>query len=286
MSKIIKNENSIPTYFRSHAPFLFEVLNQIDFEVGCHRLEYYAVCFLTYGELEVETDIFHHHVSAPAMFVIAPEVIRKFYNSPNQMEMRVLFFRKSYFLENQVDVNLLDKFSFFERKDQNIIPLTYEQSQKFRNYYMLIEDKINESSMNTPDVIRSFIYIILNEINDIVKWDHPHKNHITTTNEKTLYDFKILISDHFMEERKLDFYANKLHMTAKHLSTVIKQTSGKTASEWIKDLLLLESKVLLKDNKLTISEIACKLGFTDLSHFGKFFKNHTGKNPLNFRTKS
>ncbi len=279
----IRDSKTIPTYYKSNAPFLYEVLHDTNFKVGVHRLEYYAICFLNAGELNVETNIFYHHVKAPAMFVIAPDVIRDFDHSNKDLNMQVLMFRKEYFLKGQIDINLLDKYEFLEQKDKHIIPLTKPEATKFARYFQFVESKIKELTINTPEIIRSFIYILLNEMDEILQFKKINRDHVLSRNEQMLLDFKILASKHFIEQRKLAFYADKLNVTSKYLSTVIKQTSGKTASEWIKELLLLESKVLLKDNKLSISEIASLLQFTDLSHFGKFFKTHTNLSPLEFR---
>lgn len=283
MDTIIRNRDSIPTYMKSNKPFLFEILHDTNFEVGCHRLDYYAICFLTCGELSVETNIFRHHAKAPSMFVIAPEVIRKFMDTEGEMEMKVLFFRKEYFLKNQVDVNLLDKYEFFEQKDQHVIPLSDEKAKSMDLYYKLIEDKIQKDSINTGEIIRSYINILLNEIDEVLRYNQVNRDHLISRNEKMLLDFKVLASRHFIKHRQLSFYADKLNITSKYLSTVVKSVSGKTASEWIKDMILLESKVLLRDSKISISEVASRLEFTDLSHFGKFFKTNTGMSPLSFR---
>jgi len=67
------------------------------------------------------------------------------------------------------------------------------------------------------------------------------------------------------------------------LSAAIKEASGKTAGDWMTEMLMLEAKVLLQDKQLTIAQIADQLKFIDPSHFGKFFKAQTGVSPLAFR---
>ena len=75
-----------------------------------------------------------------------------------------------------------------------------------------------------------------------------------------------------------------MHLTPKYFSSLIKQDSGKTAGEWISEMLLLESKVRLQDKSQSIAQIAYDVNFSDPSHFGKFFKKHTGMSPLKYRS--
>lgn len=248
-----------------------------------HRLCHYAVCLLSRGEMKVETNLFIHHAKAPSIFVISPSVIRQFIEVEKIVEATVIFFDKDYFLKNQANIHFLDKFDFFEQKDQHVIELDELQHTKFLNYFQLIEQKTADSALHTPDIIRSFIYILLNELDDITSSRSIAQVHTNNRNELLLLEFKTLLTKLFIEERQLIFYAEKLHVTPKYLSAAIKEASGKTAGDWLVDMLILEAKALLLDKQLTISQIADKLKFTDPSHFGKFFKNHTGQSPLLYR---
>lgn len=165
-----------------------------------------------------------------------------------------------------------------------MIPLNAEEFQKFNSYFDLIQQKSTDVAPHTSEIIRSLIYIILNEIDDVHYRHLPEKETVTDQNSNLLSQFKILLTKHFMEERKISFYAEKMNLTPKYFSTVIKEVSGKTAGTWINEMLLLESKVRLQNRKHSISQIADSLNFSDPSHFGKFFKKHTGRSPLEYRS--
>ncbi len=281
MNNLTETPHIISNYL-SGKPFFLEHLSNTCNKLGAHRTGYYTISFLTKGELKVETNLFMHHAKAPALFVVAPDVILQFHDVKTELGLSVLSFKKDYFLKNQIDIHFLDKYDFFQQKDRHVIDMTEEQFRNFSNYFHLIEQKIVNSSARTPDIIRSFIYILLNETDEIAGKKTP-KIFTVSRNEQLLLEFKTLLSAYFLKHRQLAFYAEKLHVTPKHLSSAVKEASGKTAGDWIKEMLLLESKVLLKDNQITISQIADKLEFTDPSHFGKFFKSHTGISPLQFR---
>ncbi|MBL7911231.1 MAG: AraC family transcriptional regulator [Bacteroidia bacterium] len=248
-----------------------------------HRIDHYAICLLIEGEMQLETNLFFHHAKAPSVFVIAPGVIRRFLDTNKIKKATVIFFDKDYFLKNQANIHFLDKFDFLEQKDQHIIDLDEIQYQKFLTYFQQVEQKAQDTAPHSSDIIRSFIYILLNELEDINSSRSKAQTNVGSRNELLLQEFKMLLTKYFIEERQLTFYAEKLFVTPKHLSAAVKEASGKTAGDWISEMLILESKVLLQNKQSTIAQIAERLKFTDPSHFGKFFKSQTGLSPLVYR---
>jgi AraC-like DNA-binding protein len=95
--------------------------------------------------------------------------------------------------------------------------------------------------------------------------------------------FLELAEKHFKTERQVGFYAEKLHITPKYLSQIIKANTGKSANDWIDDYVMLEAKALLKSSKLTIQQISDELNFADQSIFGKYFKRLEGVSPKEYR---
>lgn len=248
-----------------------------------HRTSAYAICFLSEGSLQLETDLFNQTVQAPAIFTIAPSAIRKFTDLGARYDARILFFRKEVFLQGQVDINYLDKFDFFERRGQQVVWLDSQQHQKFNTYFDLIYEKSDDTAPHNSEIVRSLIYIVLNELDDVHQRQKQVQPLPDNKDDHILFQFKVLLSEHFIEERQVSFYADKLNLTPKYFSTIIKKVSGKTAGEWINEMLLLESKVRLQNKHHSIAQIAYDLNFSDPSHFGKFFKKHTGMSPNQYR---
>ena len=101
-----------------------------------------------------------------------------------------------------------------------------------------------------------------------------------------LTSFLKLVSQHFLNIRKVSDYAAMLHVSPDHLNKVIKSNADKTASELIDEMLVTEAKAYLLYSKMSVSEIAYKLEFADPSHFNKFFKKPNNCTPLEFRNKT
>ena len=95
--------------------------------------------------------------------------------------------------------------------------------------------------------------------------------------------FMNLVEQHSMKEREVGFYADKLCLTPKYLSRLIKKKLGSTAKDIISRYVLLHARGKLLNTDLTILQISDALGFPSQSVFGKFFKNMTGQSPSEYR---
>jgi AraC family transcriptional activator of pobA len=92
-----------------------------------------------------------------------------------------------------------------------------------------------------------------------------------------------LVEDNFRKERLLEFYAEKLAMTADRLNDHVKRATGVTAGHLIRQRVLTEAKRQLVFTSQPIHEIAYDLAFSDPSHFARFFRKQTGTTPHEFR---
>lgn len=95
--------------------------------------------------------------------------------------------------------------------------------------------------------------------------------------------FLRLLADYHTKERNVSFYADKLCLSPKYFSKLVKEATGRTAPEWIDTYVIMEAKNYLKYSELSIKQIVYKLHFTDQPTFTKYFKNHTGMTPAQFR---
>lgn len=101
--------------------------------------------------------------------------------------------------------------------------------------------------------------------------------------ERLTSDFLIMLSESFRSEKRIQYYADRLYITPRHLSQVVKQVTGKTAGEFIDEMVINEAKALLSAHVLSISQIADELQFSNQSFFGKYFKKYAGVSPTAYR---
>ncbi len=102
--------------------------------------------------------------------------------------------------------------------------------------------------------------------------------------EQLTADFFGLAESNCLHHKDIGWYAEQLCLSPKYLANVIKNTTGRPAGAWLDDLVLLQAKTLLTTSRLTIQQIADRLGFKNQSHFGTFFRRAVGVSPKNYRT--
>ncbi|WP_368125576.1 helix-turn-helix domain-containing protein, partial [Bacteroides stercoris] len=133
------------------------------------------------------------------------------------------------------------------------------------------------------EITQGLLMALCYEIYDIYQ-GHAVKERTPKSRKEDLFErFIRYVYEFYKEERSVSFYADKMFLTPKHLSTVVKEVSGKTAGDWIDSLVILEAKAMLKSSEQSIQEIADELHFANQSFFGKYFKHHTGFSPKEYR---
>jgi len=245
-----------------------------------YRAESYAIEFLRKGSIIMHTGLEKKVVHAPAIIALGPSVIRSFSKNEDEILIDIIFFKPQFFLENQANVFFLTQYGFFENTDSHISPLTKTDESKFERIFSLIKEVSEAQSKHQASILRSYLYILIYEIDGI------QKEKILAEAQNPLYEkFKELLFKDFLNFRTVQHYADELNVSRKYLSEVIKKYSGKTASDWISEMVILEAKVLLQNKKMSINQISDLLHFSDQSVFGRFFKNYEGISPLEYRKK-
>ena len=173
---------------------------------------------------------------------------------------------------------------FFMIKEQPCVHLKPEEMDAIQEYYSFLQKKVKlKDNPFRKEITQGLILSLFYEIYSIYQGNEPAVRKTKTRKEDLFERFIRSISESYKVERSVAYYADKMFLTAKHLSTAVKEVSGKTAGEWIDSLVILEAKALLKSSEMSIQEISDELHFANQSFFGKYFKHHTGMSPKEYR---
>ena len=119
---------------------------------------------------------------------------------------------------------------------------------------------------------------------DGVYQHHTNMLQDSQSREQTIFDrFIQLVNQHCAEQHQIGYYADRMCLTERYLSTIIRQTSGVTAKEWIDRALITRIKVELMHTSKPIAQIADELNFPNPSFFSKYFKRIIGVSPGEYR---
>jgi AraC-like DNA-binding protein len=162
--------------------------------------------------------------------------------------------------------------------------MNLDQDQNvFSEYYQLLKNIIQSPHSEFKiDAVRHLTLAMFYGYSHM-KHDMNRYNKGTNRQGDIYAAFLEAVAKHYKTERTVGFYADQLYMTSKHLSQVVKEVSGRTASEIIEDYVITEIKALLLSTNMTIQQISDYLNFPSQSVFGKYVKRITGVSPKRYK---
>ena len=171
-----------------------------------------------------------------------------------------------------------------------IMKMGPEEVELATQYFKLIDNVIytNSEYRNTSIsyLLTSVFYLIGGMLKQRLDAEAANDEKVPSTRHKRVFEnFVELVEKHHNKERSVSFYADKLCITPKYLSQIVKTVSGFSAPELISKYVILEAQHLLRHTDLSVKEIADQLNFPNQSFFYKYFKTHTGYTPNSYRQK-
>ena len=109
------------------------------------------------------------------------------------------------------------------------------------------------------------------------------KEHIGESKEKLFYEFRALLTQKFREDRSVQFYADILKVSTRHLNAICQRASGQNAKEIIDHYTIIELQVALMYTHKSFQELVSDFKFPDQSYLNRYFKRHTGYSLSEFR---
>lgn len=155
---------------------------------------------------------------------------------------------------------------------------------------LMIYNEIKKKLSN-PDyrfkekVAKSYIQIMLCNFFDrfVLKNETTEEQAPKSRKEELFKNFIKLVKDNYLNHRSITFYADKLCVSPKYLSSVVHKVSEKYATDWINQYVILEAKSMLRMEDTNIKDVSNHLNFANQSFFAKFFKKHTGYTPKEYK---
>jgi AraC-like DNA-binding protein len=180
---------------------------------------------------------------------------------------------------------LSEVFNYVSSRNAPVWNIEPEDTTVIKHQIHLLAQRVKNYATHQfgREILTHEFNIFLFEIGALVQ-KYSQMTHLTfSRQERLVIRFSNLVQQQFRELRTVKKYADQLNVTAKYLTEVVKESSGRNAGEIINDLVILEAKFLLRKSEMNIGEIAENLNFSDQSFFGRYFKRHTGVSPKRYR---
>jgi AraC-like DNA-binding protein len=243
-----------------------------------HRKTFHDFCLVTKGAIHRGKGMDYHMVPANSFCFIPAHTITFNATGSDDVEGFVCHFDNEIIsLEHHP---FMQSMSFLQFDGCPVVHIPAEQMPIMVQLLQRIEA---EAAGNLPDkfrLIQSYLITLFLEVN---RFAQPKESTAPSTSYNITERFKKLLHQHIQEKQHIGDYADLLCITPNHLNKCVKQTTNRTASEWIDEMLILQSKVLLSQTALTIAEVAHQVGMDDQGYFGRFFKKKIGLTPSDYR---
>lgn len=255
------------------------------------RFDGFIIFYLKKGHFTVDVNLKTYEVRERSLMILVPGNIIKVshYNEASIGETQLIFVLISKEFMSGIRFDFLKVFQDSVRLlDNPCITLDDFQMSLANDYFNLARKVLGAPFSNKREIIGSLLTSLTYLSTDV--WtrqvDEARKNTEAQHNPRLNQIFErfiALVNEYHCSERGMAFYADKLCLTPKYLSKLIKQASGRSAPDWIDEFVVLEAKNLLKYSNMAIKEIVFQLHFPNQSVFYKFFKTHTGLTPTEYR---
>ena len=206
------------------------------------------------GEVEASINLTQFKVEAGSFITILPGTIFQIHRMDRDLQIYFMGFSSDFINQANINKSVMDM--HYAIKDSPVFKLKEEAQSLLRDYFELLIKTYKDKTTDTSNLSKAEII---------------SKN------------FTQLVMQNYTMQRSVAWYAKRLGITQAHLSSIIKQTTGKTCIEIITSMVIMDAKAQLKSTNLSIHDIAYTLNFTNMSFFGKYFKRYVGMSPQEYR---
>lgn len=251
------------------------------------RLDCMTIMLCRRGSLDIELNMQPYHVRANTLLVIPPEMLIKTPDADiSRLDLYVLFISKEFLVDINIDINAINIRSLIEKRSPAVV-ITEHESSKLIRYMDLLDINAREPehtvfSLNVARSIAAAVFYQLLQIN-FMRISREPENGNTPRRSTYVHDFMRLVHLNYMKERSVTFYADKLCISPKYLTLLVREASGRSATEWINEFVIIEAKNLLRFSGKNVQQVAYALNFSNQSAFGKYFKHLTGISPTAYQ---
>lgn len=240
----------------------------------------FGICLKGKGKIMVNSR--EYEVIPNTLFVLLPHHLIEMKERSDDFLISTLYFSVDFIIGLQFPRDFdslmnMREVPFFQISGEECTNLIEMYSYTLKQY-----NRVNH--IYREEIVKAQLYTLLLEASSIARKNKDiNKKKSTSRQEELIERFFRLLVKHYKEERTVTFYADKMCLTPKYLSSVIKKSTGYPLSKWINELILIEAKKLLKTSDMTVLQISEELNFPNPSFFGRFFKENIGITPLKYK---
>ena len=236
------------------------------------------------GKIDMKVDLNQHTLTNGSTMLILPGSFFQMLNVDKGTKCLFMAISPDFIIRTS-DVKLGIEFGR-QLKNEPIQHPNQKDLEEHITIYKELKRKLTDERYTfKEEVAQSYLHILqCNVFQQFVeKTQLQQDNKPTSRKEELFLKFLRIVKKYYTEHRNISFYADKLFVTPKYLSSIVHDVSGNYATDWINQHVILEAKAMLRAEGMSVKDVSNRLNFANQSFFAKYFKKHTGYTPKEYK---
>ncbi len=253
--------------------------NNLKLPIAPHRRSVYFFIFITKGKAVRSKGLTNYDIEPNHFFFLSADQITTIEYVSEDIEGFYCHFLPEIFNHSLFKIDISKEFPFFQLTSEPVLKVN--ETGRIINFLEMLFEETQKNKQDRFNLIPLYLLTLLSEIKHL---SQPVGQSVKNASTYLTQRYKNTLSEFIYEKKTVQEFADYLAISPNHLHKCVKATTGKSAHELLEGMRILEAKVLLKQTRLSIGEIAFKIGKFDPSDFSRFFKTKTGCTPLQYRS--
>lgn len=271
------------TSFHTNGLFVLTDFNCATLEERLDTRMYYKIIWAKDADIQLEIDGYTLSLKKNQIIFCTP--LNNITITPYTKGVVSFIFNSEFYCirdhDSEVSCNGL---LFFGSSTAQIITLDQKEEESFNLLFLILKEEFETKDQIQGEMLLVLLKRLLIKSTRLIKHDLVEP-HIKNEQLDLIRQFNLLVEMHFKTKHKVLDYAELLHKSPKTLANLFLKYNNKTPLKVISERICLEAQRLLIFSTKSISDISFDLGFSDSSHFSKFFKKHYQQTPVSYRNK-
>lgn len=256
-----------------------DVVRFLSVEGQPYRLTEGRVVYFRAGTLRLRINLRELEFKAGDFLVVSPGTVFEFLYISSDLDLAMLAFSNSL-MESWQKEELLQV--YLQGRLFLHLSLTEQESQRMEQIFALLWEVVHDRPF-PKESVQSLISLVFHQTDGFRGRELEAGKQKRSRQEEVFNRFLELVNKYAVHERSCTFYADRLCLTSRYLSTLVRQASGRTVMDWVNEAVIQEAKLMLCHTDKLVYQIADELNFPNASFFCKYFRRMTGMTPKDYR---